>query len=268
MDYILKVLNEESSEWEPIEAIKGVDGEPGPIGPAGPQGEPGTTHWGDLEDKPFETLGEGLSVDSEGVLSAEGGLKIFEYKSQYTPEEVAEMGPGTAIYTSDSSLRGSYFFDSIGSDNIYYYNLLPTEVDNGSRGQFKYKIIRVNIDTGIVQPMNGVIKTVPSFNLSKAGNILTVNSTGYEMEWAEPADPLPSYTSSDVGKVLTVVETSEGEEVQWDELQSSGIESIVIPSSSLPYTLTAEEQAKVKIGTLLIIYYENQSSLPAYSPEM
>lgn len=40
MDYILKVLNEESSEWEPIEAIKGADGEQGV---PGPQGEPGTT---------------------------------------------------------------------------------------------------------------------------------------------------------------------------------------------------------------------------------
>jgi len=214
MDYILKVLNEESSEWEPIEAIKGDEGERGPIGPAGPQGEPGpqgpqgeigpagpqgepgTTHWSDLEDKPFETLGEGLSVDSEGVLSAEGGLKIFEYKTQYTSEEVAEMGPGTAIYATDSSLLGLYYYDSIRSDNIYYYNLLPTEVDNGSRGQFKYKIIRVNINTGIVQPMNGVIKTVPSHSGFDNGKVLSINSNNL-LEWSEPQDPLPAPPTSD-----------------------------------------------------------------------
>ena len=51
---------------------QGVQGETGPQGPQGETGPAGTTQWSGIQDKPFSTIGTGLSV-SEGVLSADGG---------------------------------------------------------------------------------------------------------------------------------------------------------------------------------------------------
>lgn len=51
---------------------KGDTGAQGPQGIQGPQGPAGTTEWAGIEDKPFSTIGSGLSVDN-GVLSATGG---------------------------------------------------------------------------------------------------------------------------------------------------------------------------------------------------
>lgn len=51
---------------------KGDTGARGPQGIQGPQGPAGTTEWAGIEDKPFSTIGSGLSVDN-GVLSATGG---------------------------------------------------------------------------------------------------------------------------------------------------------------------------------------------------
>jgi len=112
MDYILKVLNEESSEWEPIEAIKGADGEQGPAGPQGPQGEQGpqgpegpagTTEWSGIDSKPFESIGANLSVDSEGVLSADvippelNVIRVPELFGTLTQEEVDSVDIGTVV---------------------------------------------------------------------------------------------------------------------------------------------------------------------------
>ena len=43
------------------------------LGLAAKGGGGGTPDWDDVTDKPFESIGNGLSVDSEGVLSASGG---------------------------------------------------------------------------------------------------------------------------------------------------------------------------------------------------
>lgn len=66
---------------------KGDKGDTGATGPQGPQGETGpagTTQWSGIEDKPFSTIGTGLSV-SEGVLSADGGsgdnTRIIDYRN-------------------------------------------------------------------------------------------------------------------------------------------------------------------------------------------
>ena len=67
-----------------------------------------------------------------------------------------------------------------------------------------------------------IFPTVDSIS-SLGNNVLVVNKqqSSSNIRWKNINDivdnPLPSYSSSDVGKVLTVVETSEGEEVQWDE---------------------------------------------------
>lgn len=53
---------------------QGPQGEKGDTGATGPQGPAGTTQWSGIQDKPFSTIGTGLSV-SNGVLSADGGAE-------------------------------------------------------------------------------------------------------------------------------------------------------------------------------------------------
>lgn len=50
----------------------GPRGEAGPQGPQGIPGESGASNWSDVSGKPFDSIGDGLSV-SDGVLSASGG---------------------------------------------------------------------------------------------------------------------------------------------------------------------------------------------------
>lgn len=46
--------------------------------PAGGGGGGGASSWDNLADKPFESIGDGLSVDTDGVLSADGGASAWD----------------------------------------------------------------------------------------------------------------------------------------------------------------------------------------------
>lgn len=62
--------------------------------PTGGGGGGGASTWNEVADKPFETIGDGLSVDEDGVLSAEGGdanfwegtLAMFEAEADSIPD--------------------------------------------------------------------------------------------------------------------------------------------------------------------------------------
>ena len=57
------------------EGPQGPAGPQGPEGPQGPQGEPGVSgDWDELTNRPFETIGSGLEVTSEGVLQTTGDI--------------------------------------------------------------------------------------------------------------------------------------------------------------------------------------------------
>lgn len=114
-------VKDENGEWIPIPSIvgpEGKDGQPGPQGPAGPQGEPGekgeqgepgTTEWSGLENKPFESIGTGLSVDSQGVLSAVvippelNVIRVPQLFGTLTQEEVDSVDIGTVVIFENMS---------------------------------------------------------------------------------------------------------------------------------------------------------------------
>lgn len=67
---------------------QGPKGDTGETGPQGETGPAGTTQWSGIQDKPFSTIGTGLSV-SEGVLSATGGSGITNDIFVYTNSDLS-----------------------------------------------------------------------------------------------------------------------------------------------------------------------------------
>ena len=71
LEDILEDCNEELVEKgvSEAESLNDIAGQIGSIS----QGGGGASTWSEIENKPFETIGSGLSVDGQGVLSATGG---------------------------------------------------------------------------------------------------------------------------------------------------------------------------------------------------
>ena len=55
---VIKV--KDNGQWDSLDSLVGPQG---PQGPQGPEGPSGASDWEDLENKPFESVGSGLSVD-------------------------------------------------------------------------------------------------------------------------------------------------------------------------------------------------------------
>ena len=81
-----------------------------------------TPTWATVKDKPFESLGDGLVVDENGVLSVpEGGggsPNAVQYVAQTLTDEQKKQArenieaPARALYAPVASDKGKYFFDS------------------------------------------------------------------------------------------------------------------------------------------------------------
>lgn len=81
-----------------------------------------TPTWDAVQDKPFESLGDGLEVDENGVLSAKGGTggsaNAVQYVEQMlTDEQKAQArenieAPARALYAPIESDKGNYYFSS------------------------------------------------------------------------------------------------------------------------------------------------------------
>lgn len=99
--------------------VKGSDGQWHYVPAVG--GEGGSTPaWGAVQNKPFESLGDGLEVDENGVLSVPDGSSPNAV--QYVAQELTDAqkaqarenieAPARALYASVESDKGKYFFNS------------------------------------------------------------------------------------------------------------------------------------------------------------
>lgn len=100
---LLKVKGSDG-QWHYIPAVGGGD----------------TPTWDAVQNKPFESLGDGLSVE-DGVLSAQGGggsANAVQYVEQTLTDEQKKQArenieaPARALYAPVASDKGKYFFDS------------------------------------------------------------------------------------------------------------------------------------------------------------
>lgn len=206
---------------------QGVQGETGPQGPQGETGPAGTTQWSGIQDKPFSTIGTGLSV-SEGVLSATGGSGSSMRSITYT--SLSEMSQDDKDYlvnlynTKDFATYPCYV---IYSGNYYFYT-----------GNTNNNIVFVNLDNNlsirfILASPYTAITNVNTSTQPIAANEITVGSTvrpegtsgngtvqdcfravkdNYATKAELPEDELPAIQSGDAGKALVVNSTEDGTE--------------------------------------------------------
>lgn len=104
--------------------IKGEKGDTGPIGPKGDTGQSGASAWGDVADKPFDTIGTGLVV-SDGVLSANVGTSVniisptSTDEKAPTSEDAASIAFGIgAIASGESSVAIGHVAEAAGEGSV------------------------------------------------------------------------------------------------------------------------------------------------------
>ena len=116
----------------------------------------GTPDWDDVTNKPFDDIGSGLSVDSEGTLSATQELPTITGNAG----KVLKVNSGaTDVEWSDESSE------------------LPSITGNAS------KVLKVNSGATAVEWANESTE-LPTIESGDAGKVLTVNSGETGVEWA------------------------------------------------------------------------------------
>ncbi len=81
--------------------VKGSDGQWHYVPAVG--GNVGSTTWDEVQNKPFSTLGDGLSVDEDGVLSAQGGNGGSPNAVQYVYQELTKEQKAQARMNIEAS---------------------------------------------------------------------------------------------------------------------------------------------------------------------
>ena len=116
----------------------------------------GTPNWDDVTDKPFESVGSGLSVDSEGILSA----------TQELPTITGNAGKVLIVNSGATDVEWS---DESSE--------LPSITGNAS------KVLKVNSGATAVEWANESTE-LPTIESGDAGKVLKVNSGETGVEWS------------------------------------------------------------------------------------
>ena len=144
---LLKVKGSDG-QWHYIPAVGGGD----------------TPTWAAVQNKPFESLGDGLEVDENGVLSAKGGTGGSANAVQYVAQELTDEQKTQARKNIDAdkkrliynATRGNYgrvnLFDSVSSQNAAIDKIIAeykagTEVVMRLQGS-DYQLNRINENAG------------------------------------------------------------------------------------------------------------------------
>lgn len=176
--------------------------------------------WDAVQNKPFSTLGSGLEVDENGVLSAEGGSSGSPNAVQYvaqslTDEQKAQarenIGAGTSSFsgsyndltskptiptqvTIDSTLKqsGQAADAKAVGDALQYFT--PTEVLNG-----EFRVIELTFAT----------KLDKNQGTGNAGKILGIGEGGIVVPQDKPTYTLPQATADALGGIKADAATAE-----------------------------------------------------------
>lgn len=203
-----------------IQGIQGPKGDTGETGPQGPQGPAGVSTWSEIEDKPFSTIGSGLTV-SEGVLSADSQTFIesdpifgASPASTITASDISDwnakqdaLTAGANITISGSEISATFTFTesdpvfsaspaaSITSSDISDWNAIISMPDPALGGNGD--VLTVNSNAEAVWR---AISAVPSTSQIPDGNVLaTVSGVA---TWVN--DPVLTTSTASEGDVLTI----------------------------------------------------------------
>ena len=204
--------------------------------------------WNAVQNKPFESLGDGLEVDENGVLSAEGGTggsaNAVQYVAQtLTDEQKAQarrnIGAGTSSFsgsyndltnkptiptqvTIDSTLKQSGQAADAKTVGDALQNYTPTEALDS-----EFRAIELTFNT----------KLDKNQGATNAGKILGVGEDGNVIPQDKPTYTLPQATADALGGIKADAATAE--DTQDVRIGADG------KMKTKPYTLTDADKTAV-----------------------
>lgn len=150
--------------------VKGSDGQWHYVPAVG--GEGGSTPaWDAVQNKPFESLGDGLEVDENGVLSAKGGTGGSPNAVQYVAQELTDEQKAQArenIGAKATMEKSAYIISKTRSYGYIYTTGMDFDgvyalIQSG-------KVVMLLVDNsatyyGVITPANVTVKTIMFYNI-------------------------------------------------------------------------------------------------------
>lgn len=203
-----------------------------------------TPTWDNVQNKPFSTLGGGLEVDENGVLSAEGGSSGSANAVQYVAQELTDeqktqarenIGAGTSSFsgsyndlTSKPTIPTQVTIDSTlkqsgqAADAKAVGDALATKLDKNQGAGNAGKILGVGED-GIVVPQDK--PSGSTVTVDDALSSTSINPVQNKIITAALAEKIAAPTTATVGQIIKVksVDTA-GKPTEWEaaDLPSGG----------------------------------------------
>lgn len=184
--------------------------------------------WDSVQDKPFSTLGSGLSVDENGVLSAEGGSGGSANAVQYVAQTLTDEQKAQArknIGAGTSSFSGSY-------NDLTSKPTIPTQVtidstlkqsgqaaDAKAVGDALQNYVTTDEWDEILPQFEQALGTIANTKLDKnqgtanAGKILGIGADGIVVPQDKPTYTLPQATADALGGIKADAATAEDTQV-------------------------------------------------------
>lgn len=201
--------------------------------------------WDSVQDKPFSTLGSGLVVDENGVLSAQGGSGGSANAVQYVAQELTDEQKAQArenIGAGTSSFSGSY-------NDLTSKPTIPTQVTIDST-------LKQSGQAADAKAVGDALATKLDKNqgTANAGKILGIGADGIVVPQDKPTYTLPQATADALGGIKADAATAEDTQVVRigtdGKLRTKPSGSTVTVDDALSSTSTNPVQNKVVMAAL------------------
>ena len=221
--------------------------------------------WDAVQNKPFSTLGSGLSVDENGVLSAEGGggssANAVQYVAQtLTDEQKAQarknIGAGTSSFsgsyndlTSKPTIPTQVTIDSTlkqsgqAADAKIVGDALATKLDKNQGTANSGKILGIGED-GIVVPQDKPTYTLPQATADVLGGIKADAATAEDTQDVRIGTDGKLRTKPTGGSSITV--DSELSQISVNPVQNKVVTTALAEKITAPTTAAVGQIIKVK----------------------
>lgn len=241
--------------------------------------------WDSLQDKPFSTLGSGLAVDENGVLSAEGGgggsANAVQYVAQTLTDEQKKQARANIGASPIPTVR---YWLNLEADNIInLYNMgvgygiiSPVDIDQTVPtgmsspmlvifGRMNYGRVDITVYDGAGAVWRGSLNlSSQTTDVTKTGDYVTNTALTDILQGYVPAEELEGFLQQTEQMLEQKLDKNQGT-ANAGKILGIGEDGIVVPQNKPTYTLpqatadslggikadaaTAEDTQVVRIGT-------------------